>query len=60
MTYTQFERWLERLAPRDLDYLKRHKEWAKEYEKARRTGILPAGFPERTMEVLEDGSDSET
>jgi hypothetical protein len=60
MTYDQFEEWLIRLAPKDLDYLKKHKPWVKEYEKMRKNRSLPKGFPEKTMEVLEDGSDSET
>jgi hypothetical protein len=60
MTYDQFEEWLIRLAPKDLDYLKKHKPWVKEYEKMRKSRSLPKGFPEKTMEVLEDGSDSET
>ncbi len=60
MTYDQFEEWLLRLAPKDLEYLKRHKLWSKEYEKMRKGRVLPKGFPEKTMEVLEDGSDSET
>lgn len=60
MTYDQFEKWLVRLKREDLEYLKRHPVWAREYAKAQKTGVLPEGFPGRTMEILEDGSDSET
>ena len=60
MTYAEFEGWLLRLDPRDFKYLQGHRAWMKEYKAMRKSGLLPQGFPERTMEILEDGSDSET
>jgi hypothetical protein len=60
MTYDEFEEWLIRLGPKDLDYLQKHKVWMKEYRAMKKSGLLPKGFPEQTMEILEDGSDSET
>ncbi len=60
MTYDQFERWLGKLAPEDRKYLDKRGDWRAAYEKARRMGTLPKDFAERTMEILEGGSESET
>ena len=60
MEFRAFEAWLEKLGPADLKYLEKKKDWKKAHESAQRTGILPSGFVERTMEILEGGSESET
>jgi hypothetical protein len=60
VTYEQFERWLEQLAPQDRKYLEQHPNWAKEYRKFKKTHQLPKDFVNRSMEILEDGSESET
>jgi hypothetical protein len=60
MDYQAFEQWLKNLSDDDRVFLQRHKEWKKEYKKIRDAGILSEGFVEKTMEVLEDGSESET
>ena len=60
MTFDQFELWLSKLAESDRKYLDRHAEWSKDHKKAKTAGSLPKGFIERTMELLEGGSESET
>jgi hypothetical protein len=60
MDFQAFEKWIENLSEVDLVFLQRHKEWKKEYKKMQETGVLSKGFVEKTMEVLEDGSESET
>ncbi|HVM31536.1 MAG TPA: hypothetical protein VMU88_00235 [bacterium] len=60
MTYEEFERWFERLSPKDKAYLKGHPDWKGRYEKAKKSGMMPEDFPGFTMEILEGGSDSET
>jgi hypothetical protein len=60
VTYEQFEKWLEQLAPQDRKYLEQHPDWAKEYRRFKKTLRLPKDFVNRSMEILEDGSESET
>ena len=60
MNYDQFEDWLRKLDEKDREYLRKQRAWLSEYEKARKSGVLPKGFSEKTMEILEGGSESET
>ena len=60
MDIQTFEKWFENLSDGDRVFLQKHPEWKKEYRKIQETLILPEGFLEKTMEVLEDGSESET
>jgi hypothetical protein len=60
MDFGQFEAWLKRLAKEDLKYLEKHPSWKKEFQKVQKSRSLPKGFVEKTMEVLEGGSESET
>jgi len=60
MNYEQFMEWFERLDLRDREFLRKKKDWEREREKVALTHILPKGFMERTMEILEGGSESET
>jgi len=60
MDFQAFEIWLGKLAPADLKYLEKNKDWKKAHESAQKAGVLPQGFVERTMEILEGGSESET
>jgi hypothetical protein len=56
----QFREWLSQLAPGDRRYLERHADWKAKSLTFERTGALPPGFVELTMEILEGGSESET
>lgn len=60
MDYSHFEAWFSKLADEDKEYLEKHKEWKKRHAQALKEGKLPDGFIEWTMEILEDGSESET
>jgi len=60
MDLRQFEAWLGKLAEADLKYLESRPGWRKVHEAAQKSGILPKGFVEKTMEYLEGGSESET
>jgi len=60
LDFRTFENWLSKLSDADQAYLGRHSDWQKEFQKIRKTGVLPKGFAEKTMEILEDGSESET
>lgn len=60
LNYQEFEKWLEKLSETDRTYLARQTGWKKEYLKAGEQQSLPAGFIEKTMELLEGGSESET
>lgn len=60
MDYLQFERWLDKLSETDRKYLEKHPDWNQAYRKVLKDRILPKGFLEKTMEVLEGGSESET
>jgi len=60
MDYRQFETWLENLSESDRQYLDKKPGWKKEHETARLSRSLPKGFVEKTMEILEGGSESET
>jgi len=60
MDFRAFEAWLGRLAPADMKYLEQDKDWKKAHESAQKSGVLPKGFVERTMQLLEGGSESET
>lgn len=60
MDYLEFEKWLGKLSESDRKYLNRQFPWKKEYEKAKGGKFLPLGFVEKTMEILEGGSESET
>jgi hypothetical protein len=55
-----FEKWFKNLSENDQVFLQKHLEWKKEYRKIQEKRILPEGFLEKTMEILEDGSESET
>lgn len=56
----QFENWINKLSDSDRKYLEKHPSWKRTYEAASKSGKLPKDFIERTMEILEDGSESET
>jgi hypothetical protein len=58
--FKTFEDWLEKLSPEDLKYLRKHPVWKKEYLKVQKNQALQPGFVEKTMEILEGGSESET
>jgi hypothetical protein len=60
MDFQAFEKWIKNLSDADRVFLQRHKEWKKEYKKIQEARVLSEGFVEKTMEVLEDGSESET
>jgi hypothetical protein len=60
MDLDAFRKWFELLGPSDRDYLSGHPSWRAEYRKALDSGRLPKGFVEKTMELLEGGSESET
>ena len=60
MTLGQFEAWLHKLDPKDLAFLERNAAWKKERNLTLQTRVLPKGFVEKTMELLEGGSESET
>jgi hypothetical protein len=55
-----FEQWLKALGPDDRLFLEKHSEWQKAYRQICSERKLKAGFVERTMEILEGGSESET
>jgi len=48
------------LSDADRAFLQDHKEWKREYQKIQKARLLSEGFVEKTMEFLEDGSESET
>ncbi|HVZ80530.1 MAG TPA: hypothetical protein VHE12_06950 [bacterium] len=56
----KFREWLQGLGPEDRRYLERHPTWKRSYLQFQEKGILPEGFAELTMEILEGGSESET
>ena len=60
MTYDQFEDWLAKLDPADREFLDKNPTWKKEHQAARKKLSLPRGFSEKTMEILEGQSESET
>ncbi len=60
MNFQAFEKWLKNLSEADRSYLHHHPEWKREYQKIQEAGVLSKGFIEKTMEVLEGGSESET
>lgn len=60
MDFGTFEVWLEKLNEADRKYLKKHPAWKTEYQKAKENRSLPRNFVEKTMEMLEGGSESET
>ena len=60
MDLASFEAWLQNLSDQDRAFLQKHPTWKKEYQKLQKSRVLPKGFAEKTMEVLEDGSESET
>lgn len=60
MDYSRFEAWFQKLSDSDRGYLQRQPGWKKAYEKVRSSGAIPPGFVEKTMELLEGGSESET
>lgn len=60
MDFKAFEKWLEKLSESDRDYLQKHPAWKKEYQNALTSRSLSRDFVERTMEILEGGSESET
>jgi len=60
VNYQEFDQWLENLSDADRKYLERQAPWKKAREKAKASRSLPPGFVEKTMEILEGGSESET
>jgi hypothetical protein len=58
--FQTFEKWMKKLSEADLLFLRRDPMWKKEYEKIKEGRVLPKGFVEKTMEMLEGGSESET
>jgi len=60
MNYQQFENWLKKLSEMDRRYLSKQTDWEKEYRIAQKNKLLSKGFVEKTMEILEGGSESET
>lgn len=60
MNYAEFESWLKKLDPTDRKCLEKKPEWKKGYKKARGAQVLPKGFAELSMEILEGSSESET
>ncbi|HJT24896.1 MAG TPA: hypothetical protein VJ873_09980 [bacterium] len=60
MDFKAFEIWFGKLSETDRDYLGKHPAWSKEYQKAKASWSLPKDFAEKTMEILEGGSESET
>lgn len=56
----KFRQWLSDLGPGDRRYLERHPAWKEKSLVFEKTGTLPTGFVELTMEILEGGSESET
>lgn len=60
MDWKSFEEWLGKLGEADRAYLQNHSVWKKEYQQSLKNHSLPKGFLERTMEILEGGSESET
>jgi hypothetical protein len=59
VNYKQFEGWLSRLDPADRKFLDENPRWKKDYQAAVKALLLPGGFVERTMEILEGDSESE-
>ncbi len=60
MDLEAFEDWLKKLSEADRNFLQKHPAWKKEYQKAWKGRSLPKNFAEKTMEILEGGSESET
>ena len=60
MNYDQFEAWLGKLSEADRKYLEKHSAWKKVHLEALKKRVVPKGFVESTMEILEGGSESET
>lgn len=60
MDFQAFEKWMKSLSDADRAFLQDHKEWKREYQKIQKARLLSEGFVEKTMEFLEDGSESET
>jgi hypothetical protein len=60
MNYDQFEGWLKKLSEADRKYLEKQAGWKKDHQKVQQSRSLPKGFVEKTMELLEGGSESET
>jgi hypothetical protein len=60
MDFRAFEVWLGKLSQADVKYLEKNKDWKKAHESAQKARALPTGFVEKTMELLEGGSESET
>lgn len=60
MDFKAFENWLAKLSEADRKYLQKHPDWNKDYQKAKAGRFLPKDFAEKTMELLEGGSESET
>jgi hypothetical protein len=58
--YQQFETWLRKLSEADRKFLEKHASWKSAFEQARKNRSIPKGFIETTMEILENGSESET
>ena len=60
MNLQEFNDWIVHLSPLDRHFLEEHKDWKKQFNKAQKTGLISEGFAEKTMEILEGGSESET
>lgn len=60
MDFVHFETWLKKLSEADREYLRKHSSWKKAYDQGVKNRTLPKNFIEMTMEILENGSESET
>jgi len=60
MDFPQFESWLKKLSEQDRAFLEKHASWKKAYAEAQKKRALPKDLVAATMEILEDGSESET
>jgi hypothetical protein len=58
--FNAFEKWIGHLSGVDLEFLRGHAHWLKVHREISRTRVIPKGFVEKTMEILEGGSESET
>jgi hypothetical protein len=58
--HPQFEAWLKKLSDPDRAFLEKHASWKKAYAEVQKKQVLPKDFIAFTMEILEDGSESET
>lgn len=60
MDLIAFDTWLKNLSEEDRKFLQKNPWWKREYQQSQKSHNLPKGFVEKTMEILEGGSESET